>query len=108
MLPFRFPAIILYSYLMFFSGSTVSLGAGVLFGGLAGLGAYKSSVNPGDHWLTLGEMFSITAFVYCDLLLKLHINLSSCQRTALDASCWMIRPLFIAITTSYLEESAPA
>ena len=56
--------------LIIFLGSTVSLGAGVLFGGLAGLGAYKSTVNPGDHWLTLGMKFKLF-FVKTLLLLFL-------------------------------------
>ena len=33
---------------------------------------------------------------------------SSCYKTASVANCWTIRILFIALTTSYLEESVPA
>ena len=33
---------------------------------------------------------------------------SSCHRTESDANYWTTRTLFIAMTTSYLEESAPA
>nr|CAB3267044.1 transmembrane protein 14C-like [Phallusia mammillata] len=41
------------------AGSSVSLGAGILFGGLAGLGAYRSSVDSSDIWLSLGISLSL-------------------------------------------------
>ncbi|XP_004226224.4 transmembrane protein 14C-like isoform X2 [Ciona intestinalis] len=41
------------------AGSTASLGAGLLFGGLAGIGAYRSSVDSSDLWLSLGVSLSL-------------------------------------------------
>ncbi|XP_076804678.1 transmembrane protein 14C-like [Clavelina lepadiformis] len=41
------------------AGSTPSLAAGLLFGGLAGFGAYRTSVDPTDQWLTLGISLSL-------------------------------------------------
>ncbi|XP_020667883.1 transmembrane protein 14C [Pogona vitticeps] len=35
------------------AGSVPSLAAGLVFGGLAGLGAYRLSENPKDIWLSL-------------------------------------------------------
>ena len=40
-------------------------------------------------------------------MIKYCAYLSSCHRTASDANCWTTRTLFIAVTTSWLEESAP-
>lgn len=36
-------------------GSVPSLAAGLLFGGLAGLGAYNQSKDPKNVWLSLGK-----------------------------------------------------
>lgn len=36
-------------------GSVPSLAAGLLFGGLAGLGAYQQSKDPKNVWLSLGK-----------------------------------------------------
>ncbi|KAG1682997.1 Transmembrane protein 14C [Nymphon striatum] len=36
------------------AGSTASLGAGLLFGSLLGLGAYQLSQNPNNYYVTLG------------------------------------------------------
>lgn len=41
------------------AGSKASLGAGLLFGGLAGLGAYRSSADSKDVWLSLGVSASL-------------------------------------------------
>ncbi|XP_077973358.1 transmembrane protein 14C-like [Styela clava] len=45
------------------AGSTTSLGAGLLFGGLAGLGAYRTSKDPSDLWLTVGVSASLGAMM---------------------------------------------
>lgn len=42
------------------AGSAISLGAGCLFGGLAGIGAYKTSQDPSNVWLSLGVSSSLT------------------------------------------------
>lgn len=39
----------------FIQGSVPSLAAGLLFGGLAGLGAYQQSKDPKNVWLSLGK-----------------------------------------------------
>lgn len=39
--------------LFFIQGSVPSLAAGLLFGGLAGLGAYQQSKDPKNVWLSL-------------------------------------------------------
>lgn len=39
------------------SGSVPSLAAGLLFGGLAGFGAYQISNDPSNVWVSLGEHF---------------------------------------------------
>lgn len=39
----------------FTQGSVPSLAAGLLFGGLAGLGAYQQSKDPKNVWLSLGK-----------------------------------------------------
>ncbi|OWK58390.1 Transmembrane protein 14C [Lonchura striata] len=39
--------------LFFIEGSVPSLAAGLLFGGLAGLGAYQQSKDPKNVWLSL-------------------------------------------------------
>lgn len=36
-------------------GSVPSLAAGLLFGGLAGVGAYQMSEDPKNVWVSLGE-----------------------------------------------------
>jgi len=36
------------------AGSTISLAAGLLFGGIAGFGAYRMSNDPKDVWVSLG------------------------------------------------------
>ena len=36
-------------------GSVPSLAAGLVFGGLAGLGAYQVSKDPADVWISLGN-----------------------------------------------------
>lgn len=41
--------------LFFIEGSVPSLAAGLLFGGLAGLGAYQQSKDPKNVWLSLGK-----------------------------------------------------
>ena len=41
------------------------------------------------------------------VVVVLHI-LPSCHQTASDANYWTIQTLFIVLTTSYSEESAPA
>lgn len=41
------------------SGSVPSLAAGLLFGSLAGLGAYQLSQNPSNVWISLSKSFSI-------------------------------------------------
>ena len=38
-------------------GSVPSLAAGLLFGGLAGLGSYQLSQDPKNVWLFLGKSF---------------------------------------------------
>lgn len=38
-------------------GSVPSLAAGLLFGGLAGLGAYQQSQDPKNVWLSLSKLF---------------------------------------------------
>ncbi|XP_044311564.1 transmembrane protein 14C-like [Varanus komodoensis] len=43
------------------AGSVPSLAAGLLFGGLAGLGAYKQSQDPKDIWLSLFASGTLTA-----------------------------------------------
>jgi len=45
------------------AGSTASLGAGVLFGGLAGLGAYRSGNNSKDVWISLAVSASLSALM---------------------------------------------
>jgi len=40
-------------------GSKISLAAGLLFGGLAGYGAYRSSSDSKDVWLSLGVSTSL-------------------------------------------------
>lgn len=39
------------------SGSVPSLAAGLLFGSLAGLGAYQLSQNPNNVWISLSKLF---------------------------------------------------
>lgn len=41
-------------HLLFLSGSVPSLAAGLLFGSLAGLGAYQISNDPTNVWVSLG------------------------------------------------------
>jgi len=43
------------SCVSFIPGSVPSLAAGLLFGGLAGLGAYQQSKDPKNVWLSLGK-----------------------------------------------------
>lgn len=38
-----------------YSGSVPSLAAGLLFGSLAGLGAYQVSQNPNNIWVSLSK-----------------------------------------------------
>lgn len=38
-----------------YSGSVPSLAAGLLFGSLAGLGAYQLSQNPNNVWISLSK-----------------------------------------------------
>lgn len=45
------------------AGSTTSLGAGLLFGGLAGLGAYRTSKDPKDVWFMIGVSASLGAMM---------------------------------------------
>lgn len=40
--------------MLFLSGSIPSLAAGLLFGGLAGFGAYQISKDPDNVWVSLG------------------------------------------------------
>ncbi|XP_066272902.1 transmembrane protein 14C-like isoform X2 [Branchiostoma lanceolatum] len=42
-------------------GSTMSLGAGLVFGGLMGVGAYQTSVNPNNYMLSLATSGVLTA-----------------------------------------------
>jgi len=42
-----------------YSGSVPSLVAGLLFGSLAGLGAYQLSQNPSNVWISLSKSFYI-------------------------------------------------
>ncbi|OXB60170.1 hypothetical protein ASZ78_012321 [Callipepla squamata] len=41
------------------AGSVPSLAAGLLFGSLAGLGAYQLSQNPSNVWISLSKSLSI-------------------------------------------------
>ena len=41
----------------FLSGSVPSLAAGLLFGGLAGFGAYEISSDPKNVWVSLGQYY---------------------------------------------------
>ncbi|XP_033841816.1 transmembrane protein 14C isoform X1 [Periophthalmus magnuspinnatus] len=43
------------------AGSVPSLGAGLLFGGLAGLGAYQISNDPNNIWVSLGTAGTLSA-----------------------------------------------
>ena len=47
-------------------------------------------------------------FLLLDLIVVAYRYLSSSHGTASDAEHWMLHMLLMAITTSYLEESAPA
>ena len=42
---------------LIFTGSTISLAAGLLFGGIAGFGAYRMSNDPKDVWVSLGYSY---------------------------------------------------
>nr|XP_057916227.1 transmembrane protein 14C [Doryrhamphus excisus] len=42
------------------AGSVPSLAAGLLFGGLAGVGAYQISNDPSNVWLSLGTAGALT------------------------------------------------
>lgn len=46
------------------AGSVPSLAAGLLFGGLAGFGAYKISQNSQDIWVSLGWYFQLFMQTY--------------------------------------------
>lgn len=50
--------------LLFLSGSVPSLAAGLLFGGLAGFGAYQISNNPDNVWVSLGGWMTMLFFVF--------------------------------------------
>lgn len=50
-------------------GSVPSLAAGLLFGGLAGFGAYQISNDPNNIWVSLGWY---TQTVLCLLSMRLH------------------------------------
>lgn len=49
----------------FSPGSVPSLAAGLLFGGLAGLGAYQLSQDPRNVWVFLGRFASGSVTVFC-------------------------------------------
>lgn len=42
------------NFLLFFSGSTASLGVGLLFGAVLAYGAYQTSQNPSNYLVGLG------------------------------------------------------
>jgi len=42
-----------------YTGSVPSLAAGLLFGSLAGLGAYQLSQNPNNVWISLSKSLKI-------------------------------------------------
>ena len=46
----------------YFTESVYSLAAGLVFGGILGVGAYLTSVNPRNYHLTLGNMIQIIIF----------------------------------------------
>ncbi|CAH1253623.1 TMEM14C [Branchiostoma lanceolatum] len=43
------------------AGSAMSLGAGLVFGGLMGVGAYQTSLNPNNYMLSLATSGVLTA-----------------------------------------------
>ena len=47
-----------------FSGSTISLAMGLLFGGLSALGAYQMSQNPNNYQLLMGKQ-SFPGIILC-------------------------------------------
>lgn len=44
-------------------GSIPSLGMGLLFGSLIGLGAYQTSQNPNNYYLALGTSVALAGFM---------------------------------------------
>lgn len=66
------------------SGSVPSLAAGLLFGSLAGLGAYQISNDPSNVWVSLGgylyPLFSVKSFA--SAISRLSEFLTTCCLTA--------------------------
>jgi len=53
-----------YKFIMvFLLGSIPSLGMGLLFGSLIGLGAYQTSHNPNNYYLVLGTSIALGGFM---------------------------------------------
>jgi uncharacterized membrane protein (UPF0136 family) len=48
---------------VFLLGSIPSLGMGLLFGSLIGLGAYQTSHNPNNYYLALGTSIALGGFM---------------------------------------------
>lgn len=46
-----------------FAGSVPSLGMGLLFGSLIGLGAYQTSNNPNNYYVALGTSVALAGFM---------------------------------------------
>jgi uncharacterized membrane protein (UPF0136 family) len=47
-------------YVLLISGSTVSLGMGLMFGGVLGYGAYQTTQDPNNYYISLGASAVLT------------------------------------------------